>query len=304
MLKRRTATRILLGASVAASMAIATACGSSGGGPKIRIGSKDFTEQYVLGNLYEILLDESGFDADYKPAGGSSENHQAIVNGDIDIYPEYTGTALLTHLGLAFDSSMSADVVYSTVKDAYAQDLSLAVLDPTDFNNTYVLVMTKPKSEELGIKNASDLSTKGGDLVFGTTQEFTERDDGLPGLKETYGGFNFKEVVALDPGLLYSGIEESEIDVTTGFGTDGQISAYDLVVLEDDKKFWPPYPAAPIVRQAVIDEHPEIADLLNQLSATIDADTMQKLNWEVAGNGKEADEVARTFLEEQGLIDG
>ena len=304
MLKRRTFTRSLMGASVAASMAIMTACGGGSGGPEIRIGSKDFTEQYVLGNLYEILLDESGFDADYKPAGGSSENHQAIVNGDIDIYPEYTGTALLTHLGMDFDSSMSADTVYNTVKDAYANDLGLAVLDPTDFNNTYVLVMTKPKAEELGIKNASDLSTKGSDLTFGTTQEFTERDDGLPGLKATYGGFNFGEVVALDPGLLYSGIEEGEIDVTTGFGTDGQISEYDLLVLEDDKKFWPPYPAAPIVRQEIIDEYPEVADLLNQLSATIDADTMQQLNWEVSGNGREADEVAREFLEENGLLGG
>ncbi|WP_038018466.1 glycine betaine ABC transporter substrate-binding protein [Synechococcus sp. PCC 7335] len=302
MLKRRPFTHSLIGASIAASMTIITACTGGGGGPEIRVGSKDFTEQYVLGNLYEILLDESGFDADYKPAGGSSENHQAIVNGDIDIYPEYTGTALLTHLGMEFDSSMSADTVYSTVKDAYANDFELAVLEPTDFNNTYVLVMTKPKAEELDIKNVSDLSTKGGDLTFGTTQEFTERDDGLPGLRETYGGFNFEEIVALDPGLLYSGIEEGEIDVTTGFGTDGQIAAYDLLVLEDDKKFWPPYPAAPIVRQAVVDEHPEVAELLNQLSATIDADTMQELNWEVSGNGREADEVAREFLEENGLI--
>lgn len=301
MLKRRFFIGILLGASMAAF----TACsGGSSSGPKIRVGSKDFTEQYVLGNLYEILLDESGFDAEYSPVGGSSENHQAVVNGDIDLYPEYTGTALLTHLGKDFDSSMDAEAVYTTVKDAYASEFNLAVLEPTDFNNTYVLVMTKPKASELGIKTVSDLSTKGNDLTFGTTQEFTERDDGLPGLKETYGGFNFKEVLGLDPGLLYSGIEEDEIDVTTGFGTDGQISAYDLLVLEDDKKFWPPYPAAPIVRQEVLDENPEIADLLNQLSAVIDADTMQALNWEVAGNGREPDEVAREFLEQEGLIGG
>lgn len=301
MLKRR----FLIGALVASSLTVAAACSGGGSdGPSVRIGSKDFTEQYVLGNLYEILLDESGFDADYKPAGGSSENHQAIVNGEIDIYPEYTGTALLTHLGMAFDSSMDAAAVYSTVKEAYADEFNLAVLDPTDFNNTYVLVMTQEKASEMGVETVSDISTKGGDLVFGTTQEFTERDDGLPGLKESYGGFNFSEVVALDPGLLYSGIEEGEIDVTTGFGTDGQISAYDLVVLEDDKSFWPPYPAAPIVRQEIVDEYPEIADLLNQLSAALDAETMQALNWEVAGNGREADEVAREFLQEQGLIGG
>ncbi|HHP7245660.1 MAG TPA: glycine betaine ABC transporter substrate-binding protein [Elainellaceae cyanobacterium] len=301
MLGRRVFVSVLVGASVG----IFAACSSGNSdAPTIRVGSKDFTEQYVLGNLYEILLDESGFNADYTPVGGSSENHQAIVNGEIDIYPEYTGTSLLTHLGMEFDSSMGADEVYTTVKDAYTEEFSLAVLEPTNFNNTYVLVMPKPQANELGIQTVSDLSNKASDLTFGTTQEFTERDDGLPGLKETYGGFNFENVVALNPGLLYSGIEEGEIDVTTGFGTDGQIAAYDLLVLEDDKNFWPPYPAAPIVRQEILDEYPEIADALNQLSAMLDADTIQSLNWEVAGNSREPDEVAREFLEQSGLIDG
>lgn len=297
--------RVFVGVLVGASVGIFAACSSGNSdAPTIRVGSKDFTEQYVLGNLYEILLDESGFNADYTPVGGSSENHQAIVNGEIDIYPEYTGTSLLTHLGMEFDSSMGADEVYTTVKDAYAEQFSLAVLEPTNFNNTYVLVMPKPQANELGIQTVSDLSNKASDLTFGTTQEFTERDDGLPGLKETYGGFNFENVVALNPGLLYSGIEEGEIDVTTGFGTDGQIAAYDLLVLEDDKNFWPPYPAAPIVRQEILDEYPEIADALNQLSAMLDAETIRSLNWEVAGNSREPDEVAREFLEQSGLIDG
>jgi len=299
MFKRRVFISVLLGAS----MAIATACSGGDSGPKVRIGAKDFTEQYVLGNLYEILLDESGFDAEYSSIGGTSENHQAILNGDIDIYPEYTGTALLVHLEGEFDSSMTAETIYTTVKESYAEEFGLAVLDPTDFNNTFVLLMTQEKSDELGIKTVTDLSTKSEGLTFGTTQEFTERDDGLPGLKETYGGgFNFEEVLGLDAGLLYAGIEENEVDVTTGYGTDGQISAYDLVILEDDRQFWPPYPAVPVIRQEVLDENPEIADLLNQLSATIDGETMQTLNWEVAGNGREPDEVAREFLENEGLI--
>ena len=124
------------------------------------------------------------------------------------------------------------------------------------------------------------------------------------GLQETYGGFNFKEVVALDPGLLYSGIDEGEIDVTTCFGTDGQISAYNLVVLEDDMGFWPPYPVAPIIRSEVLEANPEIAGILNQLAPFLDGVTMSGLNWEVAGNAREADEVARTFLIENGLISG
>ncbi len=105
------------------------------------------------------------------------------------------------------------------------------------------------------------------------------------------------------PGLLYTGLNEGDIDVTTCFGTDGQIAAFDLVVLEDDQNFWPPYPAAPIIRQDVLDANPEIADVLNELSALLDGETMRQLNWEVAGNGREADEVAREFLVEQGLIE-
>ncbi|MFG6100195.1 glycine/betaine ABC transporter [Leptolyngbyaceae cyanobacterium CCMR0082] len=299
MFRRRIFLGILLGLSIGG----VTACNSSNpDAPKIRIGSKEFTEQYILGNLYEILLDESGFNADYRSIGGTSENHQAIVSGDLDIYPEYTGTALLVHLSMGFDSSMGADEVYNTVKDTYAEQFNLAVLDPTSFNNTYVFLMPKPRASELGIQTVSDLSSKANDLTLGTIQEFTAREDGLPGLKNTYGGFNFRDVVALDPGLLYSGIEEGEIDVTAGFGTDGQIVAYDLLALEDDKNFWPPYPAAPIVRQEILNEYPEIADILNQLSALLDADTMRTLNWQVAGNGRESDEVAREFLEQNGLI--
>lgn len=294
---RRTFLGIVLSATVL------SACGGgNSGGPKIQIGSKDFTEQYILGNMYEILLDDAGFDADYSSAGGTNENHDAIVNGEIDIYPEYLGSSLLTILGMEFDPNMSADEIYTTVEESYADQFNLAVLEPTSYNNTYVLTMPKDKAQELGIETVSDLSSQASDLVFGTTQEFTERQDGLPGLKNAYGGFNFGEIVALDPGLLYSGIEEGEIDVTTGFGTDGQIAAYDLLILEDDKNFWPPYPAAPVVRQEILDEHPEIADKLNQLSAQLDEETMQTLNWEVTGEQKEADTVAREFLEEKGLI--
>lgn len=299
MFEQRVFLSVLLGVAVGSLTACA---GSNPNAPTIRVGSKNFTEQYILGNLYEILLDESGFNADYTPLGGSSENHQAIVNGEIDIYPEYTGTALLTHLGMEFDPSMRADEVYSRVNEAYTEQFDLAVLEPTNFNNTYVLVMPRPRASELGIQTVSDLSSLASGLTFGTTQEFTARADGLPGLIDTYGGFNFEEIVALDPGLLYAGIEEGEVDVTTGFGTDGQIVAYDLLVLEDDKNFWPPYPAAPIVRQEILDDYPNIADVLNRVSALLDGETMRSLNWEVAGNGREADEVAREFLERNGLI--
>ena len=280
------------------------ACATEEEAVQIRISSKEFTEQFLLGNMYEMLLDEAGFDATYSPVGGTSENHEALLAGEIDIYPEYTGTALLTHLEGSYDPSMSADDVYNTVATEYADRWDLTLLNSTGFNNTYCLTMTQEKASELGVSTVSDLSVKAPELIFGTTQEFVDRADGLPGLQETYGGFNFAEVLGLDPGLLYSGLDEGEIDVTTCFGTDGQIAAFNLVVLEDDKGFWPPYPVAPVIRTEVLEANPEIEDILNQLAPILDGATMSALNWEVAGNAREADEVAREFLVENGLISG
>ncbi|MFW5941649.1 MAG: glycine betaine ABC transporter substrate-binding protein [bacterium] len=283
---------------------VLSACGAGGGdGETIRIGSKEFTEQHLLGNMYEMLLDDAGFDAEYTALGGTSENHSALVEDEIDLYPEYTGTALITQLGMEYDPNMSADDVYNTVREAYEEQYDLTLLEPTNFNNTYCLTMTQERAEELGLDTVSDLSQAADDLVFGTTQEFVERPDGLPGLQETYGGFNFADVRGLDPGLLYTGLDEGDIDVTTCFGTDGQIAALDLVVLEDDQNFWPPYPAAPVIRQDVLDEHPEIADVLNELSSRLDGENMRQLNWEVSGNAREADEVAREFLVQEGLLE-
>jgi osmoprotectant transport system substrate-binding protein len=291
--------RILLVLSLLILALLATACGGS---QEVRISSKEFTEQFILGQMYLQLLEDAGIEATYSPVGGTAENHQALIEGQIDVYPEYTGTALLTHLELPYDPSMSPTDVYNTVKSAYEEQFDLTWLDQTAFNNTYCLTMPRERAAELDIETVSDLSEKAPDLVFGTTQEFTERDDGLPGLRETYGGFEFQEVLGLDPGLLYSGLEEGDIDVTTCFGTDGQIAAYDLLVLEDDKNFWPPYPVAPVIRQEILDENPEIATALNKIAPLLDGNTMSTLNWEVAGNGREADEVAREFLVENNLI--
>jgi osmoprotectant transport system substrate-binding protein len=279
---------------------VVTACGSK---PEtIRIGSQDYTEVFILGNLYQMLLADAGFDATYSSIGGTVENHRALTEGEIDLYPEYTGTALQAILKMEYDSSMTPDDVYNIVKDAYLEQFNVVWLEPARFNNTYCLAMTKDEAAELGVETLSDLSVIADQLSFGTTQECTERMDCLPGLQQTYGGFDFAEVIALDPGLKYAGLAEGQFDVTTCFGTDGQIAAYDLVVLEDDLRFWPPYPVAPIVRKEVLDANPEIADVLNQLAPLLDQETMTQLNWEVDGNGREPDEVAHEFLVQNGLI--
>ena len=291
----------LTGAALLLATTLA-ACSGGSDGTKITIGSKEFTEQYLLGHMFEMVLDNAGYNADYAALGGSSENHAALIAGEIDMYAEYAGTALLVHLNQTYDASMSTEDVYQTVKDQYAEQFNVTLLAPSSFNNTYALMMTQEGASELGVSKVSELSSKASGLILGTDLEFADRSDGLPALKESYGGFDFDEVKSLDPGLLYSGLETGDIDVTTGYGTDGQIAALDLVVLEDDQKFWPPYPIAPFVRQETLDANPEIADLLNSVTALLDDQTMSTLNWEVAGNSREPDEVARDFLESQGLL--
>lgn len=296
--------KVVLGSLVILGLALAACGGGGGAATEIRVGSKEFTEQHILGNMYEILLDDAGFNASYSAIGGSSEVHDALVNGEIDVYPEYTGTGLLTHLGASYDPGMTGDDVYNTVSGEYQERWDLTWLQPTGFNNTYCLAMPQDRAQELGLETVSDLSGMASGLKFGATQEFLERDDGLPGLQQVYGGFNFDEVFGLDPGLKYSGLREGEFDVTTCFGTDGQIAGFNLTVLEDDRGFWPPYPAAPVVRDEVLEANPEIRDILDQLAPLLDGETMSSLNWEVDGEGGEADEVARVFLIENGLIEG
>ncbi len=272
---------------------VAEAQGYSG---PIRVSSKQFTEQLILGNLMTIALQEFGYDAEYVQLGSTSAAHEALLADEIDMYAEYTGTAYLTHLGLTYDPSQTPEDIYEAVSEQYAEKWNLDWLQPSQFNNTYCLAMTEARADELGITTVSDLQAKSDGLVFGATGEFIDRPDGLPGLTATYGDFNFAQVLSFDPGLKYSGLQEGDLDVTTCFGTDGQISAMGLRVLVDDMGFWPPYPVAPVVKSDIIAADPYIAVILNHVMAALDGDTMSSLNWEVDGNSQEPADVAFAFF--------
>ena len=268
----------------------------------IRVSSKQFTEQLILGNLMTIALQEFGYDAQYVQLGSTSAAHEALLADEIDLYAEYTGTAYLTHLGLTYDSSQTAEDIYEAVSEQYAEKWNLDWLQPSKFNNTYCLAMTEARAQELGIKTISDLQAKSDGLVFGATAEFIDRPDGLPGLIDAYGNFNFADVLSFDPGLKYSGLQEGDLDVTTCFGTDGQISAMGLRVLVDDKGFWPPYNVAPVIKTDIVQNDPRIAVILDMLMLRLDGATMSGLNWEVDGNSQEPGDVAFGFLVDSGLI--
>jgi osmoprotectant transport system substrate-binding protein len=257
--------------------------------------------------MYAQVLEANGFEVDREGIGLDNETiaHQALLNGDIDLYPEYVATALQAILEQDLPTPPAREQIYTAVKDAYANlDPSLAVLQPSGFEDNQALAMRRERAEELGISTYSDLSTRAGELVLGGPAEFFERPDGVRGLQEAYGGFQFQENRQLTPALRYPELEQGNVDVIVAFTTDGQLSDEQFLVLEDDKQFYPPYQVAPIVRQDVLDRSPQIADLLNGVTAKLTEDeTMAALNFAVDGpDGREVEDVAREFLQEQGLV--
>lgn len=282
---------------------IIISCTSSGSNPVVRVGSKDFTEQFIIGEMYALVLEKAGLNVERKlNLGGTPVAQTALEKGEIDLYPEYTGTGLLTVLKLPAISDQQE--VFSKVTQGYKEQFNLVWLDPAPMNNTQALAMTSEGASKFGIKTISDLAvpTTASQLVMIGPPEFAEREDGLPGIKAAYGEFDLKEYKAVDPGLRYKGLVDGEADVAVAFGTDGEISAFNLVVLEDDKKLFPPYQVAPVVRQDTLDANPAIAEALNSLAPLLTNEVMQTLNYEVSGNQREPADVAREFLTQEGLI--
>ncbi|MEM9121471.1 MAG: glycine betaine ABC transporter substrate-binding protein [Cyanobacteria bacterium P01_F01_bin.56] len=285
----------------AALLAVACA-GSSGGGDVIRIGSKDFTEQLILGEIYALVLEDAGYQVERKlNLGGTPVAQAALESGEIDLYPEYTGTGLLTVLKA--EASSDPETVYATVSTQYEEQFNLVWLEPSPMNNTQALAMTTEKSRELGITTISDFVAQASELTLIGPPEFEVREDGLPGLQAAYGDFQLKGYKAVDAGLRYQGLVDGEADVAVAFGTDGEISAFNLVVLEDDRKLFPPYQVAPVVRQELLEANPEVQSILNELAPVITDEVMQSLNYQVTGEAQEPEAVAQAFLVEYGWLE-
>ncbi len=291
------------GASAAAGASATAALPSasvSGNGATVRIGSKDFTEQFILGEIYAQLLEANGYQVERKlNLGGTQVAQAALTRGDIDFYPEYTGTGLTVVLGK--DPLSDPKQTYDAVVAGY-KPLNLTWLDPAPMNNTQALAMKKDKAAQLGIKTLSDLAQKAPQLRAALIPEFLERPDGLPGLKKVYGGFDFGSTQNVAIGVKYQALLNDQADVTLAFGTDGQIAGYDLMTPVDDKHLWPPYQVAPVVRDDTLQKNPGLAALLNSVAPKLTDQTMQALNWEVDGKKREPADVAKDFLTQQGFV--
>lgn len=280
------------------TMFSAIACNSSTG---IKVGSKDFTEQFILGEMYALALENQGLKVERKlNLGGTPVAQAGLESGQIDLYPEYTGTGLLTVLKEPAQSNQKS--VFDTVAKAYQEKFNLVWLEPAPMNNTQALVMTQEGSKKYGIKTISQMVAKASQLTMIGPPEFEAREDGLLGLQKAYGNFKLKKFIPADPGLRYKTLNNAQADVAVAFGTDGEISALKLVVLEDDKTLFPPYQVAPVIRQETLEQNPGIRDALNTLSPKLTTETMQRLNYEVSGKQREPAEVAKEFLTQEGLL--
>lgn len=279
--------------------------------PTVTVGSTHFTEQHLLGEMLIALLEDHGYPAKAEHnLAGSVVIHEARNNGDIDVHSEYTGTALTILEKSVADIQEEGDTpeeisekVNEVVRVDYEENWNAIWLDPFGFNNTYALAMRRADVEEHGLEMISDLVPIADDLVLASSQEFLIREDGMPGIEDLYG-FEFGDAMGMDVGLMYSALEQGDVNIIAAYSTDGRIQAMDFVLLEDDLGFFPPYHAIPVVRGQLLEQEPELREVLNSLAGKIDESTMQQLNFRVDDGGEEVTDVARDFLASEGLIDG
>lgn len=270
-------------------------------GRTIRIATKNFTEQLILGELMAQLIEAKTdliVDRHFN-LGGTMICHGALVNGEIDLYAEYTGTGLTAILKDPVISD--PELALRHVAHAYHERFGARWLKPFGFNNTYAITVCSAVARENGWTRISDLKKPGPGLRAGFTAEFAERPDGYPGLRRVYD-LRFGQVRDLDPSFMYEAVAKGEVDVICAFATDGRIAAYDLKPLKDDRHFFPPYHAAPVIREETLRAHPEVVTVLSLLGGILDNATMQRLNFEVDGKKMRTTDVAKGFLKSKGLI--
>ncbi len=277
------------------------ASGCSTSGHDIVVGSKNFTEQLILGELFAQLLEQScraTVDRRFYLAG-TYICQQAILAGRIDVYPEYTGTALAAVLKQT--ASGGAAQVYEKVKSEYLQKFNLDVMPPLGFNNSFALVMRGDDARRLGLTKLSQLAPQAPQMRLGVGYEFLERQDGYQGLVRTYD-LKFAEAPrVMDLGLLYRALQNRSVDIVAGSNTDGLIEALKLVVLEDDRRYFPPYDAVPIVRPDLFQRFPAARAAFERLAGRISANDMRRMNYAVDGEKRDASAVAREFLQDRNL---
>ena len=301
--------KAILGAgALAAALALGTVPGAVQAASAVRatgtinVGAKDFTEDQLVGHMYTLLLRQAGFSVNEHFNLPTAIAHSSLLRGDIDMYPEYTGTGLVDILKGSAPNTAAA--YYKAAAAGYQSRFHLTWLNPAPMYDTQGLATTQAISKQYGIKTFSDMARQASKLRFIVNSEFLTRPDGLPGLKKIYGNFAFKSthIVAGAGSLRYAALTGGQGDVVVAFTTDGPIVADHLVLLQDDKHYAPPDNIAPVVRDNVLAKYPQIKGILNKLAPTLTTTAVQSLNYQVDGQHKDLATVAKTFLQQQNLL--
>ena len=288
----------VLAAAAAAILTVSTA------GAAITVGGKNFTEQLLMAEMTAQLLTAKGFDVNKRDGMGSTVLRKAQVNGQIDVYWEYTGTSLVTYNKMD-PQGMSAQQTLDAVRKA-DREKGLVWLECSNANNTYALAVKEGDPSTENLQTLSDMARAYRDntgLTMAVNAEFPNREDGLIGLEELYD-FDVPRSgrAAMDSGLTYKALQEDQVEIALVFATDGRIAAFNFRTLEDDKGFFPNYALCPVVRADTLEANPKLRGILNELSSKLDDDTMRRLNKQVDVDKKTIENVAGSFLEEQDLI--
>ena len=254
-------------------------------------------------NIYKLLIeDQSDLTARVEPNfGRTTFVFNALRSDEIDIYTEFTGTVLTNFFDIIPEPGSTEEEVFEEARDLLAEDYDMTLLDPMAFNNTYAIAVTPEFAEEHGVETISDLAPVTDQVSAGFTLEFNDRADGYPGIEDMYG-FSFDNITTMEPQLRYTAIESGDVNLIDAYSTDAQLAEYNLVVLEDDQDLFPPYQGAPLMMTALLDDHPEIAEILSVLDGRITDDQMRDMNYEVDFEDRPAEDVARDFLISEGLL--
>ena len=305
--------RILAMAAASCLALSLTACGgnndtpSGGEGsdlPPIQIATKPMTEQYILGEmLKQVIEDKTGYTCEVTEgiAGGTNNIMPAMESGEFDLYPEYTSSGYVMVLG--HDAvGVDDEAMWEQLLQEYHDNYQMTWVGQYGFNNTFCLVVRGDVAEEYGLVTSSDLTAVSDQLVFGGNPDYIERADGYNMLCDTYG-YHFKDTVGIDIGVKYAALDNGDIDVTNGFTTDAQLSAQDVVVLEDDKHLQVNYFCSTVVREDTLDEYPGLEDALMLMDGLLTDEDMSRLNYLVEVEGQDEADVAHDFLVEKGILD-
>lgn len=268
----------------------------------VNIAAEDYTEQYILGEILRaMVVEHTDLDVELTSgiAGGTSNIHPAMVKGEFDMYPEYTGTAWMTVLKKT--ELPDNETLYVRLAEEYKEKFNFVWIGLYGFNNTYSLAVLKETADKYGLKTYSDLAKHSPELVFGAGYEFFEREDGFDGLQKIYG-LNFKDTLEMNLSLKYNALEEKQVDVITVYKTDGRLRNSILVDLEDDLAYFPAHICGTVVRGEILEKHPELEKVLEKLNGMISNEEMAAMNAAVDLEGRNEKEVALEFLRQKGLI--